>query len=226
MAKSFFGERHIPLEFFFIGRKVKRNIRKLFSNGKDLVIDIGSGKSNYHEYMKGKIVSFDIQQSDKVSVIGDADFLPFREGKFDKIITINSMYLFKYPHKFVEASSKILKKGGKLVFMNPYFYPVHDAPNDRYRFSRYGIETLLEKNFKIEKIESMGGFFSLPAIIIHSMLKGIPILFPKPLQGLAYVVSFIVFYIPYLLAQLFSLLDFLDRTGRYPMYYFVVATKK
>jgi hypothetical protein len=102
---------------------------------------------------------------------------------------------------------------------------LHDAPVDRYRFTEYGLRALLGEYFKIEKIETFGGIFNIPAIILHSLIKGLPLLFPKAIRIFVKIIAYVL-YPFYIIAQIFSLLDIFDRTRRFPTYYFLVASKK
>ena len=126
----------------------------------------------------------------------------------------------------VKEFSRILKKSGKLIIIMPFIYPIHDAPDDKYRFTEYGIRELLKDDFGIKEIKTIGGIFNLPAVFFHSLIKGIPLLVPKSLRKLVSFLSIIVFYPFYILAQLVSLLDILDKSGRWPTYYFTATIKK
>ena len=214
-------------EFFIIKRRIGKYLRETFTSINDKILDIGSGSNPYyHRFMEGRITCFDTKNADKTHVIGDADFLPFKKDSFDKIIAVNSLYYFKNPFKFIENAAKILKKNGKLAIITPFFYPIHDAPIDKYRFTEFGLRELMSNNFKIENIYAIGGIFNFPAIILHSILKGLPLIAPKPIRKITKLVSYGIFYIPYILAQLASILDVLDRTRRFPTYYITVAKKK
>jgi hypothetical protein len=120
----------------------------------------------------------------------------------------------------------LLKKGGKLVLVMPFIYPIHDAPFDKYRFTEFGIREILKEKFEIEEIKSIGGIFNLPAVFFHSLIKGLPLAVPDFLQKSAKILAVLIFYIPYVAMQLLSMLDFLDKTRRWPTYYFVLAAKK
>lgn len=214
-------------EFFIIKKQIEKYIKNIFKNSNDNILDLGCGENPYyHNFIKGRIICFDIKNFDKTQVVGDADFLPFKRNSFDKVIAINSLYYFKDPFKVVESLGKILKRNGKLVIVMPFFYPIHDAPIDKYRFTEFGLRELLEDYFKVKKIKAIGGFFNLPAVILHSMIKGLPLLAPKPIKNPAKVLSHLVFYVPYIIAQLISILDVFDKTNRFPTYYITVATKK
>lgn len=213
-------------EFFIIKNKIKNLINSEFNNKNDKILDLGCGsKPYYHENIKGSIVCLDIAKTSKIHLVSDADKLPFKPNSFDKVISVNSFYYFKNPFNVVKSINTILKKDGKLILIVPFFYPIHDAPDDKYRFTEYGLKTLLEENFKIEKIKPIGGIFNQPAVILHSLIKGIPLLFTKEIRKFIQILTYVLWPF-YIVTQLFSILDVLDITKRYPTYYFVVAKKK
>ncbi|MEK6946703.1 MAG: class I SAM-dependent methyltransferase [Nanoarchaeota archaeon] len=206
--------------------KIKRLINKSFANRSDKILDLGCGSNPYYqEDIEGKIFCLDINKTSKTHLVSDADKLPFRPNSFDKVVSVNSFYYFKNPFNVVKSVHNILKKDGKLILIVPFFYPIHDAPDDKYRFTEYGLRTLLENDFRIERIETIGGIFNLPAVMLHSLIKGIPLLFPKEIRKFIQILTYILWPF-YIIAQLFSILDVLDITRRFPTYYFVVAKKK
>ena len=215
-------------EFFIISRIVGEKLASVFNNPNDKILDIGCGKNpKYHESVKGKIVCFDVYKTASSTIVGDADELYkyFKPKSFDKVISVNSFYYFKNPFNVAKYASRILKSRGKFVMVAPFFYPVHDVPEDKFRFTEYGIKNILGKYFVIDEIKALGGIFNIPAVLAHSLIKGIPLLFSGKLRAAVKIVM-LVFYPLYVVLQLFSLLDFLDKTRRFPTYYFVVASKK
>ena len=213
-------------EFFLIKSKIRMLLAAYFSNKHDKILDLGCGDMPYyHDDIKGSIVCLDIIKTSKTHVVSDAGSLPFKPSSFDKAISVNSFYYFKNPFNVAGAVHKILKKSGKFVLVLPFFYPIHDVPTDKYRFTEYGLRALLEDKFKVERIEAIGGIFTLPSVLLHSLIKGIPLLFPKGIRGFIQLLTFILWPL-YIIAQLFSVLDAIDKTKRYPAYYFVVAEKR
>jgi SAM-dependent methyltransferase len=212
--------------FFFMASRIKKKLSGVFTDSKDNVLDVGCGASPYyHRSIKGKILGFDMIGSDSVHVKGHAESLPFKDRSFDKVVSVNSFYYFNDPLSVSKDMARILKKNGKVAIVVPFFYPIHDVPDDKYRFTEHGLRSVFEKDFRIDKIETIGGIFNIPAILLHSMIKGMPLLFSGFLRKLARIIV-LVLYPAYLVAQLLSILDFLDRTRRFPTYYFMVASKK
>lgn len=214
-------------EFFLIKKKIKKKLKDIFEDKQDLVLDLGCGKKPYyHKFIKGRLICSDIKKSETTNLVCNSHSIPFKKEKFDKVLCINSFYYFSNPFIAINEIHRILKKDGKLILILPFIYPIHDAPTDKYRFTEYGIRNLLKDKFKIEKIKTMGGIFNLPAVVLHSLIKGIPLLSPKYLKSIVKIITTIVLYPFYLFFQLFSLLDFLDITKRWPTYYFVIVSKK
>lgn len=213
-------------EFFIIKAKVRNALKGIFKSS-DLILDVSCGENPYyHEGIKAKIICTDLRQTKKTHFTGNAMRLPVKKEKFDGIININSLYYYNDPSMAAESFSHSLKKNGKLVLMMPFIYPIHDAPDDKYRFTKYGIIELLKDDFEIKSIKAIGGIFNLPAVFFHSLIKGIPLMAPKMIRRVIKLLSIIIFYPFYLLAQFISLLDFLDKSGRWATYFFVVAVKR
>lgn len=213
-------------DFFILARRFKRGIAEIFVDDNDLILDLGCGfNPRYHRLIKGKLICFDIQKTLGTDVVGDADKLPFKQGSFDKVVSVNSLNYFNNPQKVINDLGELLKKDGKLVLVVPFFYPVHNPPGDKFRFTEYGLKRLLETKFKIDILKPIGGFFSSPSVLVRSLIKGLPLLFSRRLRWMAQLITFVV-YPFYLLSQLFSILDVFDKTRRFPVYYFLVASRK
>ncbi|MCH8003550.1 MAG: class I SAM-dependent methyltransferase [Nanoarchaeota archaeon] len=213
-------------EFFLIRGKILRLLEGLFKNS-DIILDIGCGeKPYYHKSIKANIVCTDIRQTKKTQVICDAMSLPLKKSKFDGVICVSSLYYYKNPFQAIKQISNVLKKNGKLALVTPFIYPIHDAPYDKYRFTKYGLREILKNEFDVKKIKAIGGIFNLATVFFHSLIKGVPLIAPKSIRKTVSFLTIIVFYPFYIVAQLISLLDFLDRSDRWPTYYFTIATKK
>jgi SAM-dependent methyltransferase len=213
-------------EFFIIKRIIWDLFKDKFKSS-DLVLDIGCGKKPYyHKNIKAKVVCTDLQHTEKTHFVCDAMSLPLKKSKFDGVICVNSLYHYNDPFRAVKNISTVLKKKGKFILLTPFIYPIHDAPYDKYRFTEYGIIEILKNEFIVTEIKTIGGIFNIPAVFFHSVVKGLPLMVKKDLRKIIRFFSIIIFYPFYLLAQLISLLDFLDKSKRWPTYYFVTAIKK
>lgn len=212
--------------FLVINARMRRLWRGLFSS-KDRVLDVGCGDSPlYHRCIPSTVVCADKAASAKAHVRSDAQALPFRNSSFDGLVCVNSLYYYADSRSAIKEFSRVLKKRGKMVLVSPFIYPLHDAPEDKYRFTEYGLRELLRREFMVERIVPVGGIFSVGVVMVHSLRKGIPLLAPKGMRCVIGGICAVVLFVPALFAEAFSLLDILDRTGRWPAYYFTTARKK
>lgn len=211
-------------EVIFIRKKIKDSIKHIFNKPNDKILDIGCGKNPfYKDVIAGNIIGFD-RFSSKTVIEGNANNpLPFPDRSFDKIILANSLYYLDNPFEVIKEVYRILKPRGILFISLPFFYPVHDIPDDKYRFTEFGVRTILKKYFVITKLEAIGGIFTIPSILVHNLIKGIQrITKPKTSKWIIYI----FLYIPYMALQFVGLLDtLLPITKRWATYYVVVAQK-
>ena len=179
-------------EFFLIRGKILRLLEGLFKNS-DIILDIGCGeKPYYHKSIKANIVCTDIRQTKKTQVICDAMSLPLKKSKFDGVICVSSLYYYKNPFQAIKQISNVLKKNGKLALVTPFIYPIHDAPYDKYRFTKYGLREILKNEFDVKKIKAIGGIFNLATVFFHSLIKGVPLIAPKSIRKTVSFLTIIV----------------------------------
>ncbi len=216
----------MDINFLLLNVKMGRLWKGIFSK-KQKILDIGCGDNpGYHRHIHASVVCADKSPSRAAHLLSDAQSLPFKPASFDGVVSVNSLYYCERPSSAVAEFSRALRKGGKLVMVTPFLYPIHDIPHDKYRFTEHGLKEMLKDKFAIEKIVPIGGVFSIPALLLHSLHKGVVSASPRWMRPAANVVMFLILLIPSIMGQLISILDFLDWTRRWPVYYFTIARKK
>lgn len=116
------------------------------------IVDIGSGGSSYGRFFPNRI-SVDIDPKRKPDIVASAYDLPFKDGSVEAVLSTDVFEHLKDPVKAVSEMKRILKSGGKVIFVTRFIFPIHDSPNDFWRFTRYGIMELF-KDFEILELES------------------------------------------------------------------------
>lgn len=102
------------------------------------------------------IVTLDIQESRNPDIV--ADLCAWREPEaFDAIFCSEVLEHIWAPHLAVDNMLASLKTGGRLVLTAPFLFPIHGAPHDYFRYTRYGLEALL-KQFRNITIEDRNGW--------------------------------------------------------------------
>jgi 2-polyprenyl-3-methyl-5-hydroxy-6-metoxy-1,4-benzoquinol methylase len=123
------------------------------------ILELGSGKAeegfSVKRFFDG---SNEFVQSDVIGEYGykvvDVTKMDYR-GEFDIIVCMN---VLEHVFDFKDAISNIynaLKPAGTAIISVPAFYPLHDEPNDYWRFTEHSLRKLLGK-FSSVKIKHHG----------------------------------------------------------------------
>jgi len=125
------------------------------------LVDIGCGAKPYIDFFNhiDKPIGIDIAD-EEADILANAKFLPLKSNTIN-VVLCNQVIEHEYePEKIVAEISRILKKNGVLILSAPQMGRLHGEPHDYYRYTKWGLKYLLEKNgMKIEIIESHGGIF-------------------------------------------------------------------
>ena len=138
------------IHLIFQSYKVRKEIRKFAQNihGKN-ILEIGSGNNSSGKYFDNtnKFTESDINEI-------DATKMQFKE-EYDIIICVNVLDdIFEY-QKAVDNIHNALKQKGYAFVVVPVFYPLHDIPNDYFRFTEFSLKKIFSK-FSRVIIESIG----------------------------------------------------------------------
>jgi len=107
----------------------------------------------------------DIDKKKRLDIIGEVKKIPFKDEVFDSIICTEVLEHHKEPSIALKEIRRVLKKKGILYITVPMSWCLHYEPSDYYRFTKYGLKYLLEKNgFAVVYLEKIGGLFSLLAV--------------------------------------------------------------
>lgn len=119
--------------------------------GNGLTLDIGCAYSPYAEYFPNR-VGFDIKPGPGVDMVGDAHHLPFENEKFDNVLCTEVLEHLHSPELAISEMRRVLKRGGILILSTRFIYPIHDAPDDFYRYTKYGLKYLF-RDWEILELE-------------------------------------------------------------------------
>jgi SAM-dependent methyltransferase len=145
------------------------------------VLDIGSSAGSYdkREEFRGAraglrraamYVALDIDTAARPHVAGDAHLLPFANDSFDVILANNVIEHLREPAAGVSEMRRVLAPRGQVLYTIPFLYPVHEAPHDYARFTRYGL-TRLFREFSAVEIHARGGAFSTLAQLLFLLTR-------------------------------------------------------
>jgi len=130
---------------------------------KGKVLDIGSGSFlrykhlfNFDEY-----ITMDIKPVG-VDIVGRIENIPLTDNTFDSIVCTQVLGDVFELNKAFKEMYRILRPNGVLMVTESLFDPLHDEPNDYWRFTPYSLRRLAEKvGFRVILIEGRGGKWSV-----------------------------------------------------------------
>lgn len=170
------------------------------------LIDIGCGDKPFCAVLKNQVEEYigvdhpeTLHAKDKIDVFADVYNLPFEDNSFDSAILTQVIEHLEKPVVALKEINRILKPGGKLFISWPFLYPIHEAPRDFYRYTKYGMNYLAEMSgFKSIEIKSSSGFwitmFGLLSKYIYDKPAFIYIIFYPFLFILKYLCVFINYF--------------------------------
>jgi SAM-dependent methyltransferase len=190
--------------------------------GGSLVLDGGAGEGQYaHYFNRQRYVGVDLGVGDaawdygRLQALADLTALPFQDGSFDACISIVTLEHVKEPARALEEIARSLKSGARVLLAVPHEWEVHQSPHDYWRFTRHGIQYLLEgAGFQQIRIEPIGGFFRLLARRLANGMQVVPL----PLLP----VAALLLAPPALILPIF---DVLDRQRDFTLGYICTARK-
>jgi SAM-dependent methyltransferase len=186
------------------------------------VLDAGAGEGQYAHYFKRqRYVGVDLGVGDaawdygRLQALADLTALPFHDESFDACISIVTLEHVKEPATALGEIARSLKPGARILLVVPHEWEVHQSPHDYWRFTRHGIQYLLERaGFQEIRIEPVGGFFRLLARRLANGMQAVPL----PLLP----VAALLFALPAFILPAF---DFLDRQRDFTLGYICTARK-
>ncbi|MBL0340959.1 MAG: class I SAM-dependent methyltransferase [Bacteroidetes bacterium] len=95
--------------------------------------------------------------SKAVDIIYDGINIPFPDNEFDIIFCTEVMEHVPNPEHFLSEINRVLQSGGVLIMTTPFMVQLHEEPYDFYRYTKYGIQHLLNKSgFEVKNIVAFG----------------------------------------------------------------------
>lgn len=153
-----------------------------------VTLDIGASGNDHREYFPHR-TTLDVDASKNPDVVGDAHILPFKDGSFEMVVCSEMLEHADDPRKVIAEIRRVLKPGGRVVLTTRFAFPIHDAPNDYWRFTPYGLRKLFSE-FEVIEVATDGGPFCAIAIQLQRILFQTDL--PKIVKGLLYPVILVL----------------------------------
>lgn len=134
---------------------------------KGRLIDIGCGEkplkhlfSRYVTEHIGVDHEDTLHDKSKIDLFGTAYDIPVDDNYFDTAICTAVLEHLEEPNDAIKETHRVLKAGGYAIYTVPFFWHLHEEPRDFYRYTKYGLRYLFEKNgFEIVELKPLSGFW-------------------------------------------------------------------
>lgn len=141
---------------------IKRNAHLL--RGK--ILDVGAGEyDRYSAYFKASdYVRMNTTPGLGTQLVGRVEDIPAAENSFDGIVCTQVLGDVYDVHKAIREFHRVLKAGGRILLTEGFMDPLHDEPNDFWRFTPHSLKRLFEEGgFTLVSLEKIGGYKSVRA---------------------------------------------------------------
>lgn len=131
------------------------------------LVDIGCGDKPFFKHLKDRVEEYigvdhpdTMHSKSAIDTLASVYNMPFKNNTFDTAILTQVIEHLEDPENALIEINRIMKPGGKLFISWPFLYPIHEAPRDFYRYTKFGMEHLAKKTgFDIIKLKSSSGFW-------------------------------------------------------------------
>jgi SAM-dependent methyltransferase len=104
-------------------------------------------------------------------VLYSGDRLPFPDGSFDTVLSVQVLEHTPRPGPLVREMSRVLAKDGLLILLAPFQFRLHEEPHDYFRYSPHGLRQLCsEAGLELTHIEQQGSLWSVLGHKLNSYL--------------------------------------------------------
>jgi len=170
-------DRVNPRSVYLYQRVINHYAELIQNHAAGLLLDCGCGFVPYYELYKDLVddnFCVDWENSvhknpflDKIADLNEP--LPFPDKSFDTVLLTDVLEHIAEPFRLIGEISRILKPQGKLIMGVPFFYWIHEAPYDYYRYTEFLLRKICtDNNLEIVSIYAYGGY---PDIILDLINK-------------------------------------------------------
>jgi SAM-dependent methyltransferase len=127
-------------------------------------LDLGAQNGPYAAHFPRR-VALDLRPARGVHVLGDAQALGFTDASFDVVLCTEVLEHVPEPQRAIDEMFRVLKPGGRLLLTTRFLFPIHDAPHDYFRYTKYGLRHLLRRFDVLELNEETDAVGTLAVLV-------------------------------------------------------------
>jgi SAM-dependent methyltransferase len=133
-----------------------------------VLLDYGCGGQTYRKLFEPKVTSYieaDVATAANINL--DIELLsnqpvPLSDSSVDTILANQTLEHVPDTDFYLKECYRLLRSDGTLILSAPMQWRHHEVPYDFFRFTKYGLTEVLNRNgFELSQIASTGGVYSL-----------------------------------------------------------------
>ena len=147
-------------------------------------LDAGCGQAELKEQIPEGVeyIGVDHQSGDdnkgyagwhhKPDLLADLHSLPLKDDHVDRAVLLHVLEHVYDPLRVLLELHRVMKPGARLFVSVPFLHELHHAPDDYFRYTRFGLTSLFHKaGFVVEEIKPSGGYFRAVAHMMGEIRK-------------------------------------------------------
>lgn len=132
-----------------------------------LVLDLGCGNMPYRDLILKRTsavaayVGLDVPSAiyERPDVYWDGRSIPFGDGTVGTVFATEVLEHCPHPSTVFAEIARVLQPGGTFFMTVPFLWPLHDIPNDEYRYTPYSLQRLMhDAGLAQIEIRALGGW--------------------------------------------------------------------
>jgi SAM-dependent methyltransferase len=139
------------------------------------VLDAGAGDAPYRhlfahcDYRTSDWANSPHAGARGADLVAPLDALPVPDGSFDAVLCTQVLEHVPDPAAVLAELRRVLVTDGSLWLTVPFVGQLHEEPFDFFRYTQYGLRSLVEQaGFTEVAVEPIGGYFSSVALLLHA----------------------------------------------------------
>lgn len=154
------------LHQYKLRKNIVEHIKSSIRGCSGAIVDIGCGTQPYQSLVLkptgpcDNYVGVDLKgTTPPPDLAWDGWTLPLSDSSFDIALCTEVLEHTPDPARVITESSRVLRQNGTLIITTPFFWVLHEVPNDYQRLTPFQLHRMLEEaGFRDITITALGGF--------------------------------------------------------------------
>lgn len=170
------------MDIYWIRKSIMMALEGYLTKCCGILLDVGCGEMPYKSLISGYkqitgYIGLDIENPSyqayiKPDIFWDGVHIPLEDNSVDCAIATELFEHVPDLESTLKELKRVLKLGGSIFFTVPFLWPLHDMPQDEYRYTPFSLDRIFQKaGFAEIEISALGGWDASLAQMIGLWVK-------------------------------------------------------